>query len=173
MDVLDAIQGRRSIRAFNGRNISSEELMTILDAGRRAPSAGNIQPWEFVVIRDPARKKALAQAALNQSFIAEAPAVVVVCANLIRSAAGYGGRGANLYCLQDTAAAVQNMLLASHGMGLGACWVGAFDERRVAQLIDAPEEIRPIAIVPIGHPDERPTARRSRSLEEVVHYESL
>jgi nitroreductase len=173
MDVFEAIYGRRSVRAYRKNDVSEEQLNKILDAARHAPSAGNIQPWEFVVVRDSNRKMALARAALNQFFIAEAPVVVVVCANQARSSRGYGSRGASLYCLQDTAAAIQNMLLAVHALGLGACWVGAFNESKAAEVLNTPEGVRPIAIIPIGHPGEKPHPTSRRSLKEIVHYEKF
>ncbi len=171
MNVLEAIKGRRSIRRFLGEEIPRETVMQLLDAMRWAPSAGNRQPWEFVVISDEATKRRVAEAAYGQMFIAEAPIVIVVCADPGRSAARYGERGANLYCLQDTAAAVENLHLAAVEMGLGTCWVGAFDEGRVAEVIGAPKGIRPVAIVPVGRPAESPPPRPRRSLEEVVHWE--
>ncbi len=171
MDVFEAIYGRRSIRAFSKQDVTRMQLREILDAGRQAPSAGNIQPWEIVVVRGSKRKMALAEAAYRQYFIAEAPVVIVVCAHAARSARRYGNRGSNLYCLQDTAAFVQNILLASHAIGLGSCWVGAFDEARVAEAIEAPDTIRPVAIVPVGSPAESPSVPSRRSLEEIVHEE--
>jgi len=113
----------------------------------------------------------LAQAAFGQYFIAEAPVVVVVCVHPARSARRYGDRGTGLYCIQDSAAFVQNMLLASYAIGLGSCWVGAFDEARAAQAIEAPDGIRPVAIIPIGSPAESPSAPPRRSLEDIVHEE--
>jgi len=173
MDVFEAIYGRRSIRAFSEKDVTEAQLIKIIDAGRQAPSAGDLQPWELVVVRDNGRKMALAHAAFGQYFIAEAPVVVVVCAHPARSARRYGNRGTGLYCLQDTAAFIQNMLLASHAIGLGSCWVGAFDEARAAQAIEAPSNIRPVAIIPIGSPAESPSASPRRSLEDIVHEETF
>lgn len=173
MDVFDAIFSRRSIRAYTKQDVSEEQLTKIIDAARQAPSAGNLQPWEFVVVRDRGGKAALAEAAWGQSFIAEAPAVVVVLANQPRSSWRYGDRGSKLFCLQDTAAAVQNMLLAAHALGLGACWVGAFNDEMVAECVNATSEIRPVAVIPIGHPAEKPHATGRRSLREIVHRETL
>lgn len=169
MNMLKAIKKRRSIRRFLREDIPEEVVMELLDAMRWAPSAGNLQPWEFVVVRDKRIKRRVAEAAYKQMFIAEAPVVIVVCANPSRSATRYGDRGINLYCLQDTAAATQNLHLAAVEMNLGTCWVGAFDEDHVARAIGAPRGIRPVAIVPVGRPAERPPPRPRRSLEEIVH----
>jgi len=173
MDVFEAIKTRRSIRAFTRQDVSKEAVTKLLDAARRAPSAGNIQPWEFIVVRDPEIKKQLSIAASDQTFIEEAPVVIVVCANLILSARGYGVRGSRLYCLQDTAAAIQNMLLAACALGLAACWVGAFHEEEARKVLNIPSGVRPIAIIPVGYPAETPEARWKRPLSEVVHYETF
>jgi nitroreductase len=173
LDVLEAIKSRRSIRAYTGEKVSDEKVRTLMDAARWAPSAGNIQPWEFVVVSDPVTKRKLSAAALDQTFIEEAPVVMVVCANEDRSSWRYGRRGVNLYCLQDTAAAVQNMLLAACALGLGACWIGAFRDEEVERILKAPEAVRPVAIVPVGHPAEKPSAPQKRPVGEIAHYESF
>ncbi len=171
MDVFEAIRERRSIRSFRPDPIPEQHVQKILEAACLAPSAGNCQPWEFVLVRHPERKRALADAALGQEFIAEAPLVIVVCANVSRSAWRYGERGKKLYCIQDTAAAVQNILLAAHALGYGACWVGAFLDEEVARVINAPENVRPVAIIPIGKPAERPARPRRLPLSQVCHEE--
>lgn len=173
MDLLDAIGTRSSVREFDRDEVDPGILSAILEAGVRAPSAGNRQPWEFVIIRRREAKLAIVAAAYGQQFIAEAPVVVVVCANAERSAARYGDRGAQLYCLQDTAAAIENILLAAHSLGFGGCWVGAFDEDSVARLIRAPAKVRPVAVLPIGKPLAK-TAKISRMpLESVIHSETF
>jgi len=171
MDVFECIKTRRSIRKYLPDPVKEEDLVKILDAARWAPSAGNLQPWEFIIVRDPEKKKAIARAALNQDFIAEAPIVIVVCANIPRTSSVYGTRGATLYCIQDTAAAIQNMLLAAHALGYGTCWVGAFRENEVKKILHIPEEVRPVAIIPLGRPGERPYPRRRYSLTEIVYEE--
>jgi len=172
-ELLEAIKGRRSIRAFSGGEVSEEQLATLIDAARWAPSAGNLQPWEFISVRSPETKAKLARAAGGQSFVAEASVVVVVCADLRQAAAGYGERGASLYCIQDTAAATQNILLTAHAMGLGACWVGAFDEEAVRAVLKIPRPYRPVALIPIGPPAQRPKPRPRRSVEEILHREAF
>ncbi len=172
MDLFEAIKSRRSVRAFTREDVSEEEVEKLIDAARWAPSAGNIQPWEFIVVRKPEIKRRLSIAALHQAFIEEAPVVIVVCANQLRSGRGYGARGVNLYCLQDTAAATQNMLLAACALGLATCWVGAFREEEAKKVLNPPEGVRPVAIIPVGHPTEKPMARSRRPLSEIVHYET-
>jgi len=171
--VFEAIRNRRSIRAYTGKDVSEEEVKKLIYAARWAPSAGNIQPWEFIIIRNAEIKRRLSVAALDQTFIEEAPVVIVVCANQTRSAWGYGRRGATLYCLQDTAAAIQNLLLAAYAMGLGTCWIGAFQEEEARQVLNLPMGVRPVAIIPVGYPAEKPMAPSRRPISEFVHYESF
>jgi nitroreductase len=171
--LFKAIKQRRSVRAYTREDVSEEEVKKLIDAARWAPSAGNIQPWRFVIVRGAEVKRKLAEAALNQTFIEEAPVVIVVCADEARSSQGYGNRGATLYCIQDTAVATQNILLAAYALGLGTCWVGAFREELVKKTLNAPMNMRPVAIIPIGHAAERPRAPSRRSLEEIVHHETF
>jgi len=173
MDLFKAIKNRRSVRAFTGEEVSDEEVEKLIDAAGMAPSAGNIQPWKFVVVRKSEIKRKLVEAALNQTFLEEAPVVIVVCADETQSNEGYGKRGTTLYCLQDTAAATQNLLLAAYALGLGTCWIGAFSEEQVRKTLKTPPTVRPVAIIPVGHAVERPRARTKKSVEEIVHYETF
>jgi nitroreductase len=170
MDLEHLLARRHSVRAFGSTELDSATVNALLKAGIRAPSAGNRQPWHFVVVRRPALKQALAQAAGGQSFVAEAPIVIVVCADPERSAARYGTRGRQLYCLQDTAAATENILLAATAMGLGACWVGAFDEGAAALALELPKHLRPVAMVPVGQPAAKPQHAARRPLSEVTSF---
>jgi len=172
MDFWQVIEERRSVRNFDSaRDVPHETVQRILEAAIRAPSAGNCQPWHFIVVRSEQIKGRLAQAAYGQWFIADAPVVIVVCAEPDRSAWRYGSRGSQLYCLQDTAAATEHILLAVTALGLGACWVGAFDEKAAAKALDLPASLRPVAIVPLGHPTARPYRTPRRSLNEVVTFQ--
>lgn len=171
MDVFDAIRGRHSVRDYLNKEISEELVKKLLSAAIMAPSAGNRQAWEFIIVRDPTTKNALARAAYDQGFIARAPVVIVVCANQLRSAERYGARGVELYCIQDSAAAIQNLLLAAYSMGIGTCWVGAFNESMASKLLQIPEGIRPVALIPVGYAarSSHPTSRLP--LERVLHHE--
>ncbi|MEM4700374.1 MAG: nitroreductase family protein [Candidatus Nezhaarchaeales archaeon] len=171
MDVVEAIKTRRSVRSYLASTISDHELEGLLELATWAPSAGNLQPWEFVVVRDEGVKEKLAAEALHQWWIAEAPVVVVACANERRSSSVYGARGRSLYCICDVSAAVENLLLAAHARGLGSCWVGAFNDEGVARLLGLPSGVRPIAILPIGKPAERPSPPPRRPLREVLHFD--
>ncbi len=124
-----------------------------------------------MIVRDRLIKQKLAKAALGQSFIAQAPVVIVVCVNIKRSAGRYGSRGQDLYCIQDTAAAIENMLLMAVSKGLGTCWVGAFNEVLAKEILELPLGIRPVAIIPLGRTAETPHMPRRRSYKDVVHHE--
>jgi nitroreductase len=171
MEVLEAIKGRRSIRFFTNQPVSEEEVKTLIDAARHAPSAGNIQPWEFIIVKKAEIKHKLVVAALNQTFLEEAPVVIVVCANMDASRSGYGSRGTTLYCLQDTAAATQNIILTAYSMRLGTCWVGAFSEEEVKKALEIPDGIRPVAIIPVGRTTANPPKHPRRALNEIMHNE--
>jgi nitroreductase len=173
LEVLEAIKGRRSIRAFTSKPVEQKLVETLIDAARHAPSAGNIQPWEFVIVKKPSIKRKLAEAALNQNFIEEAPVAIAVCANEGASQGGYGSRGKTLYCIQDTAAATQNILLTAFAMGLGTCGIGAFKEEEVKQALSLPDGVRPVAIIPVGHAIANPPKHPRRPLNEIIHYEEF
>lgn len=151
MDLFEAIAKRRSVRQFRSdAPVDDAIVRKILEAGIAAPTAGNGQPWRFIVVRDGALKKRLAFEAGHQRFIDQAPVAIVVCADLDEAEKQYGKRGRKTYALQDTAAAIENILLAAVGLGLGSCWVGAFNESVAAEILELPSHVRPLAILPIG-----------------------
>ena len=172
MNVFEAIATRRSIRKFTVQDVPMEILGIIMDAGRYAPSTNNIQNWRFVIVKNPESKQRLAEASLQQMWIAEAPVIIVVCAETEKIKRFYGVRGERLYAVQNCAAAIQNMLLTAHALGLAATWVGAFDETMLARTIGIPEDVRPQAIIPIGYPDETVPAPTHYTLENVCYFES-
>jgi nitroreductase len=165
--LLELMASRRSVRHFRPDPLPADVETALQQAMLSAPSAGNVQPWWFLRVRTPELRQALARAALNQSFLAEAPLVVVACADLALARESYGGRGVELYALQDTAAAVQSLLLAAHAAGLGACWIGAFAEREGSRLLGIGPDVRPVALVPVGSPAEWPVSPGRRPVEEV------
>lgn len=167
-DVIEAIEERRSIHGFEETSIPDATIGRLIESARLAPSAGNLEPWKFVVVRRNELKQALASAAGDQYFIAEAPVCIVVCAEPERSAARYGEKGANLYCLLDAAAAAQNILLTTTAYGLGSCWVGTFDEKKIQTILGLGPEYRPIAIIPVGYATEEPGEVPRRSIEETT-----
>ncbi|NLO89337.1 MAG: nitroreductase family protein [Clostridia bacterium] len=171
-DVFEVIKERKSIRAFKSQDIPDTTVTRLLEAASRAPSAGNLQPWKFYVVKIREIKEKLAGAAYNQRFIIQAPVVIVVCALPEESALRYGERGRSLYCIQDTAAAVQNLLLSAWALGIGSCWVGAFDEGAATSALELSKRERPVAIIPLGYPaEEGHFGKTSRKpLEKVVEF---
>ena len=169
MDVFDAMREVHSVRSFKTDQVPEPTLTRIMEAACWAPSAGNLQPWYFYVVTNEELKQKIAGTCFDQQQVSEAPTVVVVLADPSRSNERYGERGAQLYCLQDTAAATNNILLAAAGLGLDTCWVGAFDEVAVQRLIEAPPRLRAVAIVCLGYGNEREAHIKERlRVAEVV-----
>ena len=149
-EKIDFILNRRSCRDFSSKPLKEGDLEILIEALRKAPSAGNVQPWFFYIMANESVKSDLAKAAYGQSFIADAAVVFVVRANPEASGKHYGERGETLYCIQDTAAAVENLLLAATALGYGSCWIGAFSEDKAREVLKIPTHLRPVAIVPVG-----------------------
>ena len=170
MDAVEALTTRRSVRAFTQEQVSDEQIETLLRVAMSAPSAGNCQPWRIFVVQDPRTRLGLARAALDQMFVAEAPLVFVVCTVPEESSWRYGRRGESLYCLQDTAALTENLLVAAHAMGLGGCWIGAFDEAAAAEVLKLRGGVRPVALVPVGHPNDPERKPSRRPINQVVRW---
>ncbi len=162
---------RFSCRSFIEKEVPQEYIEVVLKAGIWAPSAGNLQPWKFFVIKNKELKEKLVEVAYGQDFISEADFVIVVIALPEESAIKYGDRGRSLYSIQDTAAAVENMLLQGSILGLGSCWVGAFSEEKAKKVLNLKEKEKPVAILPFGFPKEFPPNFRERKpLEKVVKF---
>ena len=171
MDQLKLIKKRKSIRKFKPDAIPEDDILSLLEAARWAPSAGNKQPLEIVIVKSTEQKEKLVNAALNQKFIGQVPLVFVVCADVDRSSARYAKRGETLYAIQDTAAATQNILLMATALNYGTVWVGAFNEEAVSSILKLPSNVRPLAIIPIGRAAQDPSPRPRRSIKEFVHHE--
>lgn len=169
MELLEAIMNRRSIRKFKEECPEDELIEKIIKAGIWAPSAGNLQSWNAVIVKDYQTKVKIAVAAYVQEFVAKTPVLIVMCANKASAGARYGERGRELYCIQDASCAALNMMLMAYDLGLGSAWVGAFKEEDVKNILGLPAHVRPVALIPVGYPDEEPEAPPRRSVEEVIH----
>jgi nitroreductase len=167
MDVRKAIQSRRSIRSYESREVEEEKLVRILESGRLSPSAGNRQERRFVIIRDAMTRKALSEAARDQTFVAQAPVVIAACSVESEYVMSCG----QLAYPIDTAVAVDHMTLQAVEEGLGTCWIGAFDEKKVKEILNIPDNIRVVALMPLGHPSEIPHPKARKSLEDIVMWE--
>lgn len=169
MDILKAVRERRSIRDFQKKEIPKDVVDKLIDALIWAPSAGNLQARKFYFIKDVTLKKKIAQAALNQMFIGDAPLVIVGCTDS-RIAFRYGERGIYLYSIQDVACSLMGMMLVVHDLGLGSVWVGAFHEDAVSDILKLPMNLRPVAIVAVGYPSKIPIPPPRVSKEEAVEF---
>ncbi len=171
MDTLECIKTRRSVRKYRDEPVAWEKIGMVLEAGKSAPSSGNLQNWKFIVVTDEEKRKGIANACIQQYWMFQAPVHIVVCADPRKAVQFYGIRGDRLYSVQNCAAAVQNMLLAAHDQGLGACWVGAFDENELKKVLSIAEEIRPQAVITIGYSDEVVPEPVHYTLENLVFFE--
>lgn len=167
MNVYEAIRSRRSIRSFSDKKIEEDKLRKVLDAGRLAPSAGNMQEWKFVVVRDKETKEKLGTAANNQRFIAKADVIIVGCATIVDQI---------MSCRQytypiDLAIAMDHMTLQAVEEGLGTCWIGAFKEGEVKKILGIPPEIRVVELMPLGYPLYVPELRSRKKFDEIVVYD--
>jgi len=168
LDVYEAISTRKSVRKFQDKDIPEEVVTRLLEAARIAPSASNRQEWRFVVVRDAAARKKLAEAASGQQFVGEAPVVLACCAETDNHM---------MACKQlcypiDVAIAVDHITLCAAAEGLGTCWIGAFSEDRVKEILGIPPQIRVVGLLPVGSPeDPSPVEKNRLPLENIVRYE--
>ena len=169
MDFFKIVEDRRSMRKYAETPVEEEKLHKILETANRAPSAGNLQGYEIYVVRKLEQRQALVKAAWDQEFRAEAPVVLVFCANPPRSAVKYGERGATLYSIQDATIACSYSQLAAKAQGLDTVWVGAFNEAAVSEIVHVPPELRPVAMLPIGYAGRVPSVRPRREISDLVH----
>ena len=169
MDFETVVKRRRMCREYLDKDVPREKVGRILDVASRYPSAGHTEPQEFIVMRDRRVREDLARAALGQRFVARAPLVIVVVSDTRRSARRYGERGVRLYSVIDGAFVAMLILLAVVDEGLGACFVAAFYDREVQQVLGLPQHIRPIGVIPIGYCAEGPRKFRRRSGAQIVH----
>jgi nitroreductase len=168
MNALEAMQARQSIRAYQPKAIEPAKLAAVLAAANQAASAANLQAYHIYVVRAAVAKQALVAAAAGQKFLATAPVVLVFAVEPARSAAKYGPRGEQLYCMQDTCAAVCNAMLAAVELGLGTCWVDAVFEELAGKAIGLPAGQRAAILLPIGYPAEIPPRTSRRALADLV-----
>ena len=166
MDFFEVLTQRRSVRSYTTQPVEESRLRRIFEAANTAPSAGNLQAYQVRVVRDQAKKDALASATYGQGFIAQAPICLVFCTDPDRSAAKYGERGSELYSVQDATIAATFAMLTAVNLGLATVWVGDFDEKKVQQILEV-KSIRPVAIFSLGYAAEQPKPSPRRAVEEI------
>lgn len=165
------VSGRSSVREYDSEPVAPEDIEYLLKCASAAPTAGNLEAWDVVVVTDEEIRAALAEAAFDQPHIERAPLILAVCSNYVRSMSRYGERGI-LYALEDATIACTYMMLAAHARNLQSCWTGAFDDDAVREILDLPQHLRPVALLAVGkgHP---PTQSPDRmAVGEHVHRET-
>lgn len=171
MELFEAIEKRRSVRAFGPEPVSDEQLAAIFDAARRAPSGRNRQPWKFVAVRNRELISSFYPSVSPMEFASKAPALVIVCYDKEKILTDHpANRGQNLLAILDTALSAQNLLLAATAMGLGSCWIGLFDDEACKRHFDIPENLVPLAVLALGTDKDAPRERRLRPVEQLVLY---
>jgi nitroreductase len=173
MDFEEVVRARRSVRKYESRDIGKEKLDALLEAVCSAPSAGNMQAYEVVLVTDAANREALSMAASDKPFIKQAPVSMVFCANRATSGSRFGERGKQLYAVQDATIAAAYAQLAATSLGLATVWAGNFDPRLVASAIGAKNDVEPVAIITLGYPAEIPLPNPKRPVSDIVSKEKL
>ncbi len=170
MDIFQVIENRRSIRKYKDTPVEREKIEAVLDAARLAPSWKNMQCWRFLVLKGQEKREALLAAFPDDNpgkrAIAQAPVVIVVCADPAQSAVENGID----YYVADTAIAFEHLCLAAHALGLGSCWMGLYDEAAVRSALGIPDGVRVVGITPLGYPDQEPKARPRKELAEIAYF---
>ncbi|HOW96345.1 MAG TPA: nitroreductase family protein [Kiritimatiellia bacterium] len=167
MTFLELAAKRSSIRGYKPDPVPEDWLAKVLEAGRLAPSAANKQPWHFIVVREePARLKL--QQAYPRDWFGKAPAILVVCVEPGKAWVRQDGKN---YVSVDGAIAMDHMTLCAADLGLGTCWIGAFDPKKARDILGLPEGIEPLAMTPLGFPDAPPRPKSRKETAEILHYE--
>ncbi|MEI6841397.1 MAG: nitroreductase family protein [Methanomicrobiales archaeon] len=170
-EFLDLLISRTSVRDYTDEELAEDDIVFLLDSACTAPSAGNLEAWDVVVIRETDQKEALMGAAYDQPHISAAPVLFIVCANYVRSMSRYGERGI-LYAVQDATIACTYMMLAAHSRRLHSCWVGAFDEDGVRDILGLPPHIRAVALLTVGKGRPPGTLTGRMAVGEHVHFDA-
>jgi nitroreductase len=170
MEFSELIKKRRSVRAYKDKAISEKDLNKLLEMANSAPSAGNLQAYNILVVKDKEKKSLLADAAYGQRFIEQAPIVLVFVAMPSISSKRYRLRGKELYSIQDATMAGAYAQLAAENLGLSSVWVGSFDEVKVRKIFGLAHDAKPISIIPIGYALKDPPKMPRRKLGEGIHY---
>ena len=167
MSFLDLANKRSSVRGYDPEPPDDPTLNKVLEAGRIAPSAANLQPWHFVVIRDRGQREAL-QEAYKKEWFWKAPVIIVVCVEPSKAWTRQDGKN---YAAGDGAIAMDHMTLCAADLGLGTCWVGAFDPAKVKSILGLPDGVEPLVMTPLGKPAAPCLPKKRKALDQIVHYD--
>src|SRR3989338_141407 len=171
MELDQVIKERKSVRKFKSLNVPWYIISECLEAAIQAPSSGNVQNWRFIIIRNKETREKIAKICDEQYWMLKAPMLIVVCSEVTKIKRMFGARGEALYAVQNCSAAIQNMLLKAHELGLGPTWIGAFDETKLREILSIEEIARPQAVFAIGYPDSYEEKSRREPLETVIFFE--
>ncbi len=169
MDIYELIEKRKSVRQYSSDKVEGDKLERVLNAGRLAPSGKNIQAWKFIVTRDSDLKERLVEACKGQKHVGQADCVITVCVDETEVYQGHGNYMTSFAV--DGAVAMEHMMLAATEEGLGTCWIGAFYEDKVREVLEVPEPYRIVGLTPLGYPAVEPKPRGRKSLDEIVYQE--
>ena len=167
MEFSEVIKNRYSVRAYKPVPVEDEKINEILEAARLAPTACNLQPFKFIVVHTKGKEEELTRI-YRGSWFSQAP--LVICACVVESEGWVRKDGAN-YSFIDLAIAVDHLVLAATDLGLGTCWVGAFDVKAAREVLKLPDDIEPVIFIPLGYPDDKPGVKLRKPIEELVRYE--
>jgi nitroreductase len=177
MDFMDVVRTRKSTRSYMDKDVEEEKLNQILEAARLAPSWANKQCWKYIIVNEKGKIQELAAGLIN-SWMKNSKVVVVACADPKKS----GSKNGMDYYLVDVAISMEHLVLAATNLGLGTCWIGGFDEKKVKKILNIPEKIKVVAMTPVGYPSTEKVRDKitrkiirsdtRKSLEEMIHYNS-
>lgn len=170
MELDKAIEQRFSVKSFTSKHIDFGIISKLLDSAIKAPSAGNLQDWRFVVVTDPVKKSHLGKACRDQSWVGQASAVIVVCSDLTNLQRFYNDR-AEIYGIEDCSAATQNILLKATDLGVNSTWISAFDEDEVARILRTPDHFKIVSVVPLGYSEEKGYEKKRNELNTVTYFD--
>jgi len=168
MEFCEVLLKRHCVRKFDSRkNITDDQINKLLKNASLSPSEGNIQPWFFIVVKKQELKEKLTETIFGNINIEKASVIFITCINQIDTYSKYGYRGLNLYSIQSTAAATEHLFLEAAELGLDACWIGNFDENKVKEILDLNENLRPVAIMPVGYSAEKTFKTSRKNIKEI------
>ena len=168
MSFIKLARKRISVRGYKNRAVDEKDLLQVLEAGRIAPSAANRQPWHFIVLRDEAHRKELAEV-YGKEWFWQAPVIIVVCIEPEKAWCRGDGKS---FVDVDGAIAMDHMTLCATDLGLGTCWIGAFDPEKLHTILKLPASIEALAMTPLGHPDDKGREKKRKELDEILHQET-
>lgn len=170
MNLFEAIENRRTIRGFSKAPVEFDKISLMIEAATHAPSPGNLQNWKFIIITDKEKIKSMPDYCNDQLWIAEAPVVLIVCGLPEWAIERFGEEKGREFTIQGVSAAIQNILLSAHSLELGAAWVGSFNKDTLRDKFEIPEDIDPVAVIPIGYPDYDTPEKKLKPIEGLVYF---